>query len=588
MTLRKPNLCALLVIVYCAFSVCAHGQSFSKLSAHLINAYTVGSSNIVSGKPQLLKVLALDSGFPSGMVQAMRDYKTKVPNGKIIVRVYSPKMYVMTNDPTASANDFWNTIIQPALNSIGASDRALIDYMEGPNEGQTPTIGYPFDQQVQASQWLNQFWTNLTPTVVAAGMKPCIGSISVGNIDPFSLLSYFVPALRQAKAAGGGWSYHAYTVQYSTDVSTEIWWSLRYRQFYTYFAQNFPDLVDMSLILTEGGVDQSGDPLTSGWQARGTAAQYERWLNWFDYQMRQDSYLLGCTLFENGDSSGWPSFELEPITGWFHGYLLDPTNAPPIPVGLSANGSNLLKLTWTNSPLNPTTYNIKRSNNPGGPYSVIARNVTEGVSNVTFTDTNALSGVTYYYVVSALNNFGESDDSIEVSGTAAPPKINCSGGTVGAFTDDTYFSGGLTFSTTTTIDTNGVVNPAPVAVYETQRYQTMTYVIPNLAPSSYKVRLHFAEVYFSSSGQRLFNVKINGATVLSSFDIFAAAGGQFKANVQEFNAIPDAAGRITIDFITVLNNAACNGIEIVANPTTSIPAAPGGLSAAVGPGNITL
>ncbi|MGZ4973728.1 MAG: hypothetical protein ACXWDN_13285, partial [Limisphaerales bacterium] len=367
MTLRKPNLCALLVIVYCAFSVCAHGQSFSKLSAHLINAYTVGSSNIVSGKPQLLKVLALDSGFPSGMVQAMRDYKTKVPNGKIIVRVYSPKMYVMTNDPTASANDFWNTIIQPALNSIGASDRALIDYMEGPNEGQTPTIGYPFDQQVQASQWLNQFWTNLTPTVVAAGMKPCIGSISVGNIDPFSLLSYFVPALRQAKAAGGGWSYHAYTVQYSTDVSTEIWWSLRYRQFYTYFAQNFPDLVDMSLILTEGGVDQSGDPLTSGWQARGTAAQYERWLNWFDYQMRQDSYLLGCTLFENGDSSGWPSFELEPITGWFHGYLLDPTNAPPIPVGLSANGSNLLKLTWTNSPLNPTTYNIKRSNNPGGP-----------------------------------------------------------------------------------------------------------------------------------------------------------------------------------------------------------------------------
>ncbi|MDB6056777.1 MAG: hypothetical protein JWO95_621 [Verrucomicrobiales bacterium] len=588
MSLRKPNFRALVMIVCCVVGLHAHGQSFSKLSAHLINAYTVGSSNIVSGKPRLLKVLALDSGFPSGMLQAMRDYKVKVPNGKIIVRVYSPKMYSMTDDATTSANDFWNTIIQPALNSIGASDRTLIDYMEGPNEGQTPTIGYPFDQQVQASQWINQFWTNLTPKVVSAGMKPCIGSISVGNIDPFSLLSNFVPALRQAKAAGGAWSYHAYTVQYSTDVAAEIWWSLRYRQFYTYFAQNFPDLNDMPLILTEGGVDQSGDPLTSGWQARGTAAQYERWLNWFDYQMRQDPYLLGCTLFENGDPSGWPSFELEPITGWFRGYLLDPTSVPQVPSGLTANVANLLRLSWTNTPVNPTTYNIKRSTVSGGPYTVIARNVAEGVNAGTFTDTTALGGATYYYVVSALNNFGESDDSVEVSGSAAPPKINCSGGAVGAFTDDTFFNGGLTFTATNNINTNGIVNPAPMAVYQTQRYQSMTYTIPNLAPGSYKVRLHFAEVYFTSAGQRLFDVKINGAKVLSSFDMFAAAGAQFKANVQEFNAIPDPNGRITIDFITVLNNAACNGIEIVANATNAIPNPPTGLSTAVGSGNISL
>lgn len=588
MSLRKPNFRALVMMVCCAIDFCAHGQSFSKLSAHLINAYTVGSSNIVAGKPRVLKVLALDSGFPTGMVQAMRDYKAKVPNGKIIVRVYSPKMYSMTDDATASANDFWNTIIQPALNSIGASDRALIDYMEGPNEGQTPTIGYPFDQQVQASQWINQFWTNLTPKVVAAGMKPCIGSISVGNIDPFSLLSNFVPALRQAKAAGGAWSYHAYTVQYSTDVASEIWWSLRYRQFYTYFAQNFPDLNDMPLILTEGGVDESGDPLTSGWQARGTAAQYERWLNWFDYQMRQDPYVLGCTLFENGDPSGWPSFELEPIAGWFRSYLLDPTNAPPSPSGLSVNGANLLRLSWTNVPITPITYNIKRATVSGGPYTVVARNVAEGVSSVTFIDTTALSGATYHYVISALNNFAESDDSIEVSGSAAPPKINCSGNAVGGFTDDTFFTGGLTFTTTTNIDTNGIVNPAPMAVYQTQRYQSMTYTIPNLAPGSYKVRLHFAEVYFTSPGQRLFDVKINGATVLKSFDMFAAAGAQNKANVQEFNAIPDSNGRVTIDFITVVNNAACNGIEIIANSTSAIPIAPTALTTTVGSGNITL
>jgi hypothetical protein len=83
----------------------AQTLSSSKLSAHLINAYTAGSSNIVAGHPRLLKVLGLDSGFPSGMVQAMRDYKAKVPSGKLVVRIYSPKTCSLTDDATASASD---------------------------------------------------------------------------------------------------------------------------------------------------------------------------------------------------------------------------------------------------------------------------------------------------------------------------------------------------------------------------------------------------------------------------------------------------------------------------------------------------
>src|SRR6266481_3839783 len=283
----------------------AQTPSTSKLSAHLINAYTTGSSNIVSGRPRILKVLALDSGFPLGMVQAMRDYKTKVPTGKIVVRVYSAKTYSLANDATASAGDFWTNILQQALNSISVSDRALIDYLEGPNEGETPTLGYPGSAPLQASQWFNQFWTNLTPLIVAAGYKPCIGSIAVGNpggttSEMQSYLAAFVPALRQAKAAGGAWSYHAYTIGYTTDVGTEIYYSLRYRQFYSYFASAYPDLTAMPLVLSEGGVDATGDPTTSGWQARGSPANYQRWLNWFDQQLQQDTYVLGCTLFENG------------------------------------------------------------------------------------------------------------------------------------------------------------------------------------------------------------------------------------------------------------------------------------------------
>jgi hypothetical protein len=390
--------------------------STSKLSAHLINTYTVGSSNIVAGRPRTLKVLGLDSGFPSGMVQAMRDYKARVPSGKLLVRIYSPKTYSLADDATVSAGDFWTNILQQALNSISPSDRALIDYLEGPNEGQTPTLGYPGNAPLQASQWFNQFWTNLTPRIVAAGYKPCIGSIAVGNpggttSEMQSYLAAFVPALRQSKAAGGAWSYHAYTINYTTDIATEIWYSLRYRQFYSYFATAFSDLNTMPLILTEGGVDFSGDPNTSGWQARGSQTDYEIWLNWFDGQMQRDPYLLGCTLFENGDPGGWSSFDLEPLAGWFKNYL-SPTNVPPPPGNVAAVvGNALVTLSWTNPPVSPMTWTVKRSTVNGGPYSLIASNLTEAF----WRDASFVPNVTYYYAVSAVNAFGESPNSAQVS-----------------------------------------------------------------------------------------------------------------------------------------------------------------------------
>jgi hypothetical protein len=405
----------LLAGICTVFPAPAQTLSNSKLSAHLINGYTVGSSNIVAGKPRVLKVLALDSGFPSGLAQAMRDYKAKVPGGKVVVRVYSPKNYTTSDNATASALDFWNTVIQPPLSGISASDRALIDYLEGPNEGETPTLGYPTSPQ--SSQWFNQFWTNLTPLMISAGYKPCIGSIAVGNPGSLSDLDPFVPALRQAKAAGGAWSYHSYTIQYSTDVDVENWYSVRYRQFYSYFAQQgYSDLLSMPLILTEGGVDQSGTPSTSGWRARGTAVQYERWLNWFDAQIIQDSYVLGCTLFENGDPTGWSSFELEPIAGWLGRYLANPITWPPPPTGVAAtmSGTSVI-LAWTNAPLNPSSYAVKRSLTSGGPYTLLARGITEGMPVTTFTDANPVSSVTNYYVVTALNAVAESDNSAEVA-----------------------------------------------------------------------------------------------------------------------------------------------------------------------------
>src|SRR5690606_396864 len=122
-----------------------------------------------------------------------------------------------------------------------------------------------------------------------------------------------------------------------------------------------------------------GDPNTSGWQTRGTQSDYKRWLNWFDQQLAQDSYVIGCQLFQNGDTGGWSSFDLEPISGWMKDYLIAPTNVAPPPSGLAATGTGNVTLTWTNAPLHPTTYTVKRSQTSGGPYTTVATNIATGV-----------------------------------------------------------------------------------------------------------------------------------------------------------------------------------------------------------------
>jgi alpha-L-rhamnosidase len=75
-------------------------------------------------------------------------------------------------------------------------------------------------------------------------------------------------------------------------------------------------------------------------------------------------------------------------------------------------GMNQVGLTWSPS-LFATSYNIKRSSTPGGPYLTVASNLTSS----DYTDATVNNGVTYYYVVSAVNPAGESGNSFEVSAT---------------------------------------------------------------------------------------------------------------------------------------------------------------------------
>ncbi len=168
-------------------------------------------------------------------------------------------------------------------------------------------------------------------------------------------------------------------------------------------------------------------------------------------------------------------------------------------------------------------------------------------------------------------------------------QINAGGGAVSPFVADEYFSAGNEFSSTATINTSGVTNAAPAAVYQTVRWNaSFNYTLPGLtAGASYVVRLHFVELSFTASGQRVFNVAINGTSVLSNFDIFSQVG-ENHALVEQFNTTANSSGQIVISFTQgSADNPSIAGIEVL-TPSQGVPATPTGVTATAGTNQVSL
>jgi hypothetical protein len=242
--------------------------------------------------------------------------------------------------------------------------------------------------------------------------------------------------------------------------------------------------------------------------------------------------------------------------------------APPTNLTGTASGTQV-NLTWTASTTSGVTYTVYRSTGSG-----TASSLKTGLASTTFADTTVVSGTTYTYYVIATTSSGSvssQSNSVTVTGGGTPPltdivAINAGGGTVSNFAADEDFVGGGTYAPGQTVTIPAkLVGGAPEAVYQDARQGVFTYTIPGLTSSNtYTVVLHFAELYFSAAGQRVFNVAINGTTVLPNFDIVAAAGGALTAVVEKFpNITPNSNGQILVSFTNgTVNQPMFNGIEI--------------------------
>jgi len=332
------------------------------------------------------------------------------------------------------------------------------------------------------------------------------------------------------------------------------------------------------------------------WSVDGTA--YETQTSWgsstgqpYPFPFNQPFFFL-MNLAIGGSYAGYPgtnsinpSLPGDMVIDYMRVYnYVASTNPPAMPSGLVATpGGGMVGLNW-NPSSDASSYNVKRSAVSGGPYTTIASPTT-----TSYEDAGALGCATYYYVVSATNSVGESSNSPPASATLGPYyfSVNSGGNAAGTFVTDTDVSGGTIAATSTaTIATSNVTNPAPQAIYKTERYRNCLYTFSGLTTGLvYTVRLHEAEIYWGGSGQREFNVFINGVQVLTNFDIFAAAGGENVALVREYNVMPRANGQISVTFSNgAVDMAKCSGIEIV----LPAPTAPTGLTATGGFEQVTL
>jgi hypothetical protein len=95
--------------------------------------------------------------------------------------------------------------------------------------------------------------------------------------------------------------------------------------------------------------------------------------------------------------------------------------APVAPTGLAATvGNGSVTLTW-NAAGGATSYTVLRGTHGGGPYTGIG--TVAGAAPLTYTDSGATNGTTYYYVVSGTNAAGTGPDSAQVAATPTAPPV---------------------------------------------------------------------------------------------------------------------------------------------------------------------
>jgi fibronectin type 3 domain-containing protein len=218
--------------------------------------------------------------------------------------------------------------------------------------------------------------------------------VAVENTDPWSKAGVMIRASLDANAANAFMAVtpsNGVTFQYrssadgnsannnTTDLSAPYW-----------------------VRLVRSGNSFSGYRSTNGvnWTQQGSSTTIS---------MASTVYVGLAVTAHNSSALCTATFDNVTLPGWSNWTL------PPVPGGLAGSADNgRAALTWQVSST-ATSYNVKRSTTNGGPYSIIAN-----ITTLNYTDTGLTNGMTYYYLVSAVNPAGESTNSVQLALSPRP------------------------------------------------------------------------------------------------------------------------------------------------------------------------
>lgn len=209
------------------------------------------------------------------------------------------------------------------------------------------------------------------------------------------------------------------------------------------------------------------------------------------------------------------------------------TSTPAAPVVTPSPGVKQISLAWNSVPA-ALSYVVKRSNTTGGPYHTVAT-----MTSAAFTDTNVLTGITYYYVVLAANMVGQSGLSAEVTGMAMAAPIGP------ACYWDTNTSSGLQSGNgtwdagTTAAWSAGSSGSNPLLAWTSNSDAFFQGGSSSTVTLSGTVLVH--SITQSGSG--------TGTTITGNSSLQMGSGGGFS------NGVPDGAGTLTISSPVTLTDS---------------------------------
>lgn len=209
--------------------------------------------------------------------------------------------------------------------------------------------------------------------------------------------------------------------------------------------------------------------------------------------------------------------------------------------------------------------------------------IDPGTGDVQWTPTDSDVGFRRFIVevsddagLSARQDFGVETRYRINCGDAAAPYVDSLGNT---WTADFGAVGGDTFSTTSTV--SGTLDST---IFQSLRFtfdSIFSYDLP-IPVDTYRVRLHFAEIFFDRPGERVWDVGLEGMIVLDDFDAVSAAGSGFAATIQEFTQVI-ADGSVTVDLIEGLEREpTINALEVALDNQEPSITSTAGTNAAVG------